>query len=230
VSHSPPATAWRKAPERGARERFIRQNAEIVSPALIPEIRLHLATESVPLWQKTEEELGALGLPPPFWAFAWAGGQGLARYILDHRRIVRQRSIIDLAAGSGLVAIAAAIAGADAVTAADIDEFARAAMKINFALNDVSITITGDDLLQAPAPHCDVILVGDLFYERTLAERTFAWLRRAEREGIEVLIGDPGRSYLPMDRLVRIAEYSVPVTRDLEDAELKRSAVWQLKR
>src|SRR6266545_1353207 len=120
VSHSPPATAWRKAPERGARERFIRQNAEIVSPALIPEIRLHLATESVPLWQKTEEELGALGLPPPFWAFAWAGGQGLARYILDHRRIVRQRSIIDLAAGSGLVAIAAAIAGADAVTAADI--------------------------------------------------------------------------------------------------------------
>ena len=217
-------------PKREARERFIRQNTQIVSPPLIPEIRLHLAAESVPLWQNTEEELGTLGLPPPFWAFAWAGGQALARYILDHRFIVRRRTVTDLAAGSGLVAIAAEIAGAEAVTAADIDEFARAAMKLNSALNNVCIAVTGDDLFQGPPPDCDLILVGDLFYEKSLAERALAWLASAQSEGIEVLIGDPARSYLPIDRLVRIVEYSVPVTRDLEDAEIKRSAVWQLKR
>jgi len=217
-------------PKREARERFIEQNTQIVSPPLIPEIRLHLAAESVPLWQNTEEELGTLGLPPPFWAFAWAGGQALARYVLDHRFIVRRRTVTDLAAGSGLVGIAAAIAGAEAVTAADIDEFARAAMKLNSALNNVCIAVTGEDLFQAPPPHCDLILVGDLFYEKSLAERALAWLASAESEGIEVLIGDPARSYLPIDRLVRIVEYSVPVTRDLEDTEIKRSAVWQLKR
>src|SRR5262249_52102854 len=160
----------------------------VVSPALVPEIRLHLAAESIPLWQKTEEELGVLGLPPPFWAFAWAGGQALARYVLDHRDIVRGLSIIDLGAGSGLIGISAAIAGAKAVMAADIDAFACAAMKLNFAINDVGVVVSGDDLLEEPPPRCDLILVGDLFYEKSLAERVLVWLLRAEQQGIEVLI------------------------------------------
>jgi predicted nicotinamide N-methyase len=208
---------------------FIRHNTEILLPPLIPEIRLHLASEAAPLWQKTEEELGELGLPPPFWAFAWAGGQALARYILDHCDIVRGRNVVDLASGSGLVAIAAAIAGARRVIAADIDGFASMAIGLNSRLNDVAIEIMNDDLLAKPPPCCNVILVGDLFYEKALAERACAWLKRAEAEGIDVLIGDPGRSYLPRDELERIAEYSVPVSRDLEDAEIKRSAVWRLR-
>jgi predicted nicotinamide N-methyase len=207
---------------------FIRRNTEILSPPLVPEIRLHLASESVPLWQKTEEELGLLGLPPPFWAFAWAGGQALARYILDRADVVRERTIIDLASGSGLAAIVAAKSGARRIVAADIDEFAREAIKLNCAINDVAVEITGDDLLEAPPPSSDIIVIGDLFYEKGLAERTYAWARRAEALGIDVLIGDPGRSYLPKDHLVRIAEYNVPVTRDLEDAEIKLSAVWRL--
>jgi len=215
---------------RREERQFILDNTEILSPPLVPEIRLHLATESVPLWQKTEEQLGKLGLPPPFWAFAWAGGQALARYVLDHPEIVRRRRVVDLASGSGLVAIAVAMGGADHVTAADIDGFALVAIELNAAANDVVVEITGEDLLSSPPPLCDVILIGDLFYEKSLAERTVAWLEQAEASGVAVLIGDPGRSYLPKDRLARIAEYNVPVTRDLEDAEIKRSAVWRLRR
>jgi predicted nicotinamide N-methyase len=217
--------AWR----REVRDRFIRQNTTILSPPLIPEIKLHLASESVPLWQKTEEELGELGLPPPFWAFAWAGGQALARYVLDHPDIVRDRIIVDVAAGSGIIAIAAAMAGAGRVIAVDIDEFACEASRLNSDVNNVSIEVVGDDLLSGPAPLCDVILVGDLFYEEALAARTFVWLKSAEAQSIDVLIGDPGRAYLPKDRLTSLATYDVPVTRDLEDAEIKRSAVWRLR-
>jgi predicted nicotinamide N-methyase len=213
---------------RTGRGPFIRENTEILAPPLLPEIRLHLASESVPLWQKTEAELGGLGLEPPFWAFAWAGGQALARYILDRPYIVRGKTVLDLASGSGLVAIAAAKAGAARIIAADIDAFAHAAIGLNCAINAIAVEIVGDDLLDAPPPAVDVILVGDLFYEKALALRCFAWLREAQLQGIAVLIGDPGRSYLPKDRLVKIAEYQVPVTRDLEDAEIKRSAVWRL--
>jgi len=209
--------------------RFIRQNTEVLSPPLVPEIKLHLATESVPLWQRTEEELGELGLPPPFWAFAWAGGQALARYILDHSAIVLRRSIVDLASGSGLVAIAAALAGAGRMVAADIDEFAHRAMVLNCAINGVSVEIIKDDFLTLPPPCADLILVGDLFYEQELARRTFAWLIEAEAQGIQVLIGDPGRAYLPVDRVEKIAEYRVPVSRDLEDADIKLTAVWRVK-
>lgn len=209
---------------------FIRRNTEILTPPLVPEIKLHLASESVPLWQKTEDELGETGLPPPFWAFAWAGGQALARYILDRRVILGGLAVVDLAAGSGLIAIAAALAGARPVVAADIDSFARQAMRLNCEINAVAFEITGNDLLAGPPPSVDAILVGDLFYERPLAERAFAWLTVAQARGIDVLIGDPGRAYLPKDRLVKVAEYDVPVTRDLEDAETKRSAVWLVRR
>jgi predicted nicotinamide N-methyase len=208
---------------------FIRANTGVTAPPLVPEIRLHLAHEAVPVWQKTEEELGEIGLPPPFWAFAWAGGQALARHVLDHPQLVRGRSVIDLASGSGLVAIAAIKAGAAFVLAADIDGFAAAAAGLNAELNGVGLEITGDDLLAAPPPSCDVVLVGDLFYEMALAGRVLSWLRQAEAAGSQVLIGDPGRSYLPQDELVKLAEYNVPVTRDLEDSEIKQSAVWALR-
>jgi predicted nicotinamide N-methyase len=207
---------------------FIRANTEILSPPLIPEIRLHLAHEALPIWQKTEEELATLGLPPPFWAFAWAGGQALARFVLDHPETVRARHVIDLASGSGLVAIAVMKAGAASVLAADIDAFALCAIDLNARLNGVAIAATMDDLLAASPPASDMILVGDLFYERTVAERALAWLRKAQSQGSDILIGDPGRSYLPKSALEPIAEYHVPVTRELEDSEIKHSRVWRL--
>jgi predicted nicotinamide N-methyase len=210
------------------RRAFIRANTALMAPPLVPEVRLHLAHEAVPLWQKTEEELGAMGLPPPFWAFAWAGGQALARHVLDRPELVAGMHVLDLASGSGLVAIAAKLAGAADVLAADIDAFAIEAICINAAANGVALGTTGEDLLAAPAPGCDAILVGDLFYERALAARLLDWLAAAEARGIAVLIGDPGRSYLPRERLERVGDYEVSVTRDLEDAEIKRTSVWRL--
>jgi predicted nicotinamide N-methyase len=199
-----------------------------MAPPLVPEVKLHLAHEAVPLWQKTEEELGEMGLAPPFWAFAWAGGQALSRYVLDHAETVKNLKVLDLATGSGLVAIAALRAGAAKTTAADIDEFATTAAEMNAELNQVSLDIRLEDLLQQQPPSADVILVGDLFYEKTLAARCLAWLRQAQEQGAKILIGDPGRSYLPKEQLEKLAEYNVPVTRDLEDAEIKRTAVWRL--
>ena len=207
---------------------FVRANTSILSPPLVPEIKLHLAHEALPIWQKTEDELGKIGLPPPFWAFAWAGGQALARYILDTPSTVSGKRIIELASGSGMVGIAAIKAGAASVLSADIDLFSTAAIKVNAELNAVSLSITSEDLLASAVPNTDLILVGDLFYEKGVAERCLAWLEQAQVKGIDVLIGDPGRSYLPKDRLVKVAEYSVPVSRDLEDAEIKRTAVWRL--
>jgi predicted nicotinamide N-methyase len=208
---------------------FIKAQTEILSPPLVPEVRLHLAHESVPLWQKTEEELGEMGLAPPFWAFAWAGGQALARYILDHPQIVRGKSVIDLASGSGLVGIAAMKAGTKSVLAADIDLFSATAIALNASLNETAISVTTEDLLASPLPHANILLIGDLFYEKSLAARVFQFAEAAQAKGMTVLIGDPGRSYLPMDKLEKCAEFSVPVSRDLEDAEIKRSAVWQLR-
>jgi predicted nicotinamide N-methyase len=212
------------------RARFIRDNTSPMSPPLVPELRLHLAHEAVPLWQKTEEELGAMGLPPPFWAFAWAGGQALARHVLDHPDLVRGKRVIDLASGSGLVGIAAIKAGAASVLAADIDGFSLEAIRLNAEANGVALEVTGENLLEAPAGDCDVILVGDLFYEKDLAASVFAWLSEAEGRGIVALIGDPGRSYLPRASLEKLAEYRVQVTRDLEDAEIKLTSVWRLSR
>jgi predicted nicotinamide N-methyase len=212
------------------RARFIRANTSVLAPPLVPEVKLHLAHEAVPLWQKTEEELGEMGLPPPFWAFAWAGGQALARHVLDHAELVRGKRVTDLASGSGLVGLAAMKAGADSVLAADIDQFSLEAIRLNAALNGLAVEVTGEDLLAALAPACDVILVGDLFYEKDLAARVLSWLMAAEERGIAALIGDPGRSYLPRERLTKLGEYRVEVTRDLEDAEIKMTSVWRLSR
>ena len=214
------------------RKAFIRANTRVKPVPHVPEIMLHVADEAVPIWQNTEAELEAIGLPPPYWAFAWAGGQALARYVLDHPDVMRGKRVLDLAAGSGLVAIAAARAGAAPVIAAEIDAFAEHAIALNAEQNGAYIEVLIQDLLDRPAPRqprYDVILVGDLFYERDTAERALGFLDRHRLVGTQVLIGDPGRTYLPKQRLDHLAEYSVPVIRDLEDLEIKRTAVWALK-
>jgi predicted nicotinamide N-methyase len=208
---------------------FIIANTLLLPVPLVPEIRLHVADEAVPLWTKTEDEINEIGLPPPFWAFAWAGGQALARYILDHPETVAGKTVIDLASGSGVVAIAAARAGAVRVMAYDIDSFARTAITLNALRNDVTIEVCGDDLLAGVvAPAAETILAGDIFYERDTAERAFDFLSAKAAQGALILIGDPGRSFLPKDRLRKIAEYRVPVSRELEDADIKQTAVWGL--
>jgi predicted nicotinamide N-methyase len=206
---------------------FIRANTKLLPVPLVPEIRLHIAEESLPIWQKTEEELGAMNIPPPYWAFAWAGGQALARFLLDNPAMVAGRSVLDLGSGSGLVAIAAAKAGAARVLAADIDALALAAIGLNAAANGVTLETTADDLLDAPPGIFDIVLVGDLFYERPLAERALPFVMAAHAQGAQVLAGDPRRSYFSPDRFRQLTEYSVPVTRELEDAEIKRTYVWR---
>ncbi len=207
---------------------FIRENTRIIAPSHVPELQLYLADDAVSLWQLTEEQLGELGLPPPFWAFAWAGGQALARFVLDHPDIVRGRSVLDVASGSGLVAIAAMKAGAASALAVDIDAFAAHAAALNAALNDVRVETSDADPVGQPTD-AEIILVGDLFYDRDLAPRVLNWLIAQQAQGKTVLIGDPGRTYLPRDKLEQIAAYDIPVTRALEDAEIKRAAVWRLK-
>lgn len=207
---------------------FIRENTRVLAPSHVPELRLHLADDAVALWEMTEEQLGELGLPPPFWAFAWAGGQALARYVLDNPETVRGQRVLDVASGSGLVAIAAVKAGAQTALAIDIDAFAAQAAVLNAALNDVHVETSDADPVGKPTD-ANVILVGDLFYDRDLAPRVLDWLITLQREGKRVLIGDPGRTYLPRDKLEQIAAYDIPVTRALEDAEVKRAAVWKLR-
>ena len=207
---------------------FIRANTRLMTPPLVPEIRLYLAEESLPIWQKTEEELGQLNVPPPYWAFAWAGGQALARYLLDQPQISAGRTVLDLGAGSGLSAIAAKRAGAASVLAADIDPYSLAAVRLNAAENGVTVETTADDLLSALPGAFDVVLVGDLFYERGLAARVLNYALAAKANGALVLVGDPQRNYFPRDRFQCAACYDVPVTRELEDAEIKRAAVWQI--
>jgi predicted nicotinamide N-methyase len=207
---------------------FIRTNTKLLAVPLVPEVRLHLAEESLAIWRQTEEELGRMNVPPPWWAFAWAGGQALARYVLDNPALAAGRSVLDLGAGSGLTGITAMQAGAARVLAADTDPFALAAIAFNAAVNEVAIDATGADLLAAPPSGFDLILVGDLFYERALAERVLAFLEAARAKGSAVLVGDPRRSYFPKERFAVVAEYSVPVTRDLEDMEIKHTCVWRL--
>jgi predicted nicotinamide N-methyase len=208
---------------------FIAANTYLMAPPLVPEIVLHLAEESLPIWAKTEDELAAMGLVDPYWAFAWAGGQALARFILDHDEIIAGKRVIDLGAGSGLVAIATKIAGAEDVLAADIDPRAVTAITANARANDVAVRVTGEDLLDAPERLCgDILLLGDLFYDTALAERVLEVASAAAAAGTVVLAGDPGRAYFPQDRFEKLAQYAVPVTRELEDAEIKSCAVWRL--
>ncbi|WP_312147391.1 50S ribosomal protein L11 methyltransferase [Brevundimonas sp.] len=207
---------------------FIAANTRLQAVPHAPEISLWLADEITPLWRLTEEELGAMGLPPPFWAFAWAGGQALARWLLDHPAEVAGRRVVDLATGSGLVAVAAMKAGAASVLAADIDPFCAAAVAANAQANGVEIAFTDANLLDAPPPPADLICAGDVFYEKPMAEAVLTWLKQAQANGTRVIVGDPGRTYFPKSGLTLLAEYTVPTTRELEDQEVKRSRVWSL--
>jgi predicted nicotinamide N-methyase len=210
------------------RRAFIRDNTRLQAPPHTPELSLHLADEVTPIWKLTEEALQEIGLPPPFWAFAWAGGQALARHILDHPEIVAGKRVLDFATGSGIVAIAAMKAGATSVLAADIDVFCEAAVGLNAEANGVEIGFTDINLLDTPPPRTDVLLAGDICYEKPMAEAVMDWLRQGRTQGASVLIGDPGRTYFRKDDLVKLAEYQVETTRELEDFAVKRTSVWTL--
>ena len=224
-----PAGSTGKVTDRQSRMAFLQANTKLLVSKLVPEIKLHLAEESLPIWRKTEEELGEINLPPPFWAFAWAGGLALARYVLDNPSLVAGKRVLDLGSGSGLVAIAAKRAGAAEVLAADVDLFASAAALINAEANAVSLRVTEDDILDTTPSDIDVLLVGDLFYERDLTERVVSFMERTAATGAPVLVGDPRRSYFPAERFINLARYDVPTTRELEDQEIKRAAVWRWK-
>jgi len=210
------------------RRAFIRENTRLQPTPHTPELSLHLADEVTPIWKLTEEALEEIGLPPPFWAFAWAGGQALARYVLDHPEIVAGKRVIDFATGSGIVAITAMKAGAKSVLAADIDIFCEAAVGLNAEANGVEVGFTDVNLLDAPPLEADVLLAGDICYERPMAEAVMAWLRQGRDNGATVFIGDPGRTYFPKDGLEKLAEYQVPTIRELEDLAVKRTSVWTL--
>ena len=211
-----------------ARAAFIQAETRLAPVPLVPEIHLFTADEATALWQRTEDELGRIGLPPPFWAFPWAGGQALARYVLDRPATVAGRRVLDFASGSGLVGIAAALGGAARVEAADIDAYAMAAIDLNAAANTVVIAARMDDLVGRDEGW-DIVLAGDISYERDTAAAVTAWLAGLARRGTRVLIGDPGRSYLARNQLEEVARYDVPVNRSLEDADRKSAAVWRFR-
>jgi len=209
---------------------IIRAGTRLAAVPLVPEIRLHQASEPIGLWQRTEEVTGQAGLDPPFWAFAWAGGRALARYLLDHPEAVRGRRVIDIASGSGLAAIAAAMAGAAAVTAYDIDPLATAAIEVNAAANGVTIPAVRADVLASDTPpDTDLVLVADAFYERDLAGRVVGFLERSHAAGAAVLAGDFGRTYLPRARLAPLASYDVPGLLAMEGTDTKRTTIWTLR-
>jgi predicted nicotinamide N-methyase len=200
------------------RRSFVLAHTTLQQPAIVPEIQLHLCDDIVDFWKVTGEDA-----PPPFWAVAWLGGQALARYVLDHPGEVRRRRVLDLGSGSGLVAIAARLAGASTVVAADIDPSCATAIELNAAANGVDVEVTLDDLLDEDPPDVDVVLAGDVWYERETAERVTSWLVRSRAR---VLLGDPGRAYLPQEGWLELASYDIPTTRDLEGVESKRVRVF----
>lgn len=208
---------------------FVRANTALVSPPLLPEIKLHLATEVTPLWLATEATLEQSGLPPPYWAFAWVGGQALARHLLDNPALARGRSVLDFAAGSGVAGIAAARAGALSVAASELDGLALAALALNARANAVTLELIAEDVTGGDGRGWDLVLAGDVCYERPMAERATAWLGRLARAGVDVLLADPGRAYLPKTGLSEIARYIVPTSRDLEDRDSREAVVYRLK-
>ena len=206
--------------------RFILENTRLQSPPLLPELQLYLADEVMPIWQKAAQELGEPSAPPPLWAFAWAGGQAIARYVLDHPEEVAGKQVLDLATGSGLCAIAAMMAGAASTLAADIDMFSEAAVELNAQANGVHVAFTHRDLLDGNPPNTDLILAGDVCYEEPMAERVLAWLHDARMRGIRVLVGDPNRAHFPAECFTPLADYIVPTTRELEDRDVKQAGVY----
>ncbi|MEW2472180.1 50S ribosomal protein L11 methyltransferase [Micromonospora gifhornensis] len=207
---------------------FVRLHARLAPVAFVPEVRLHQADEPIGLWELTEGEFRS-DQPPPFWAFAWAGGQGLARYVTDHPQLSAGRRVLDLASGSGLVAIAAARAGAAVVRAVEVDPLAVAAITLNAEANGVRVDAELADILDGEAGDAEVIFAGDVFYSAAMTNRVLRFLLRAARGGAQVLVGDPGRAFLPRDRFDELASYDVPVSEALESVRVKRTTVWQLR-
>jgi len=210
------------------RRALVTRRTRAEAPPAVPELRLHLADDITGTWQDVEREVGTGELPPPFWAFAWVGGQGLARYVLDRPAAVDGLRVLDLATGSGLCALAARLAGAAHVLAVDVDPVAGAAVAANAELNGLTVEFLLADLTEGPVPEVDVLLAGDVCYDREMTDRVLPWLRSAAAAGVRVLLGDPGRHYLPQQGLTRLASYEVPTTRDLEGVELRRVQVYAL--
>jgi predicted nicotinamide N-methyase len=196
------------------RREWIVSQTVIATPELCPELELRLITETCPLWTAGASDLERLGLPDPFWAFAWPGGQALARHLLDHPELARGRRVLDLGAGSALQALAALKAGARAAVAADVDPFALEAAQLNAALNGLELDVVAEDLLGAPPGGFDLVLAGDMFYDSRLAARLWTALTSLQRAGALVLVGDPGRGMLPESGLSALAEYETPADAD----------------
>jgi predicted nicotinamide N-methyase len=204
---------------------FVREHTRPQQPSLVPEVTLHVASDVVALWEAIEEERGVAPTEPPFWAAAWPGGQALARYVLDEPRIVAGRSVLDLGSGSGLIAVAAALAGAARVVASEIDPFGHAAIAVNAQLNGVPPMSVVGDVLGEPPPNVDVVLAGDVCYDREMSDRVLPWLEAARAGGAEIYLGDPGRPYVPVARLQAVATFDVP---DTEGPQVRRTTVWRL--
>jgi len=211
-------------------EAFIRANTALEQPAMVPEFRLWLASEYVPIWQATEDWLEQQNVDPPYWAFCWPGGQAIARYLLDHPDAVRGKRVIDFAAGSGVSAMAAAQAGAASVVANDIDLLSLVAARLNAAANGLAIELNADDWLAKPelAPDADVVIAGDVCYEREMSDRALAWLRRHADAGRLVLLGDPGRNYFSAQGLEELARYEIPTSLQLENRGMRETVVWRV--
>jgi len=209
-------------------EAFIRSNTQLISPPAVPEIRLHLATEVTPLWQASEDYLKSHNMPPPYWAFPWVGGQALTRYVLDNPGLVRGKTVLDFAAGSGMTAIAAGMRGAKSVEAAEIDAIAVEAIRMNAAVNGVMLSVRQTNVLAAPTCPWEVVLAGDVCYEKPMADAVFAWLRRCAASGAEVLMADPGRAYLPPTGLMKVASYTIPCSLELEDRTSRTASIYKI--
>jgi len=208
---------------------FVLAHTHVRLPPFVPEVRLQLADDSLALWEQTQVAVDHGQVPPPFWAFVWAGGQALARYLLDDPQVVAGRHVVDIATGSGLVAIAAALSGATSVRATDIDELAVAATRLNARLNNVTIDVATADVRELTTTADTLVAVGDVFYDEKIAAVMLAELSRLAAGGAEVLVGDPHRAYLPRDALEVVAEYDVDVETDIEDAPVKPSVVARLR-
>lgn len=206
---------------------FVRARTAPAPVPLVPELHVHQATELTALWHATAAELADWD-DSPFWAFPWAGGQGLARHLLDHPALVRGRSVVDFATGGGLCALAALSAGAASVVAWDVDPFCEAAVRANAELNGLAVPFRRGDPIGSTLAGADLLLAGDVFYERELATRSLAWFRALAADGVRVLAGDAGRVYAPADGFTVRAEYEVPTTVEIEDAPLRRARVLEI--
>jgi len=216
-----------QSPSPAELQAFILSHTVEAAPPLVPEVKLRLSSTAIPLWEATEVLYGRTGLPPPYWAFAWPGGQAIARYILDHPETVRNRLVLDFASGCGLVAFAAKRAGALSVTASEIDPLSLEAMRLNQVTNGLSIEISIEDLIGVDGGW-HTVLAGDVCYEKPMAEKVIRWLRQLAVRGATVLIGDPGRNYFEGKGLLELERYLVPTSRDLEDKEVRSTGVWSI--